>query len=382
MLTPPGIAADVARRGAGALSEQGGKGSPSLSGCEEEFVASAAVAEDSQDSNISPGGSTIGGGGSDEGVTVDRRPRGYCTMLGCRAALHALRTERRWVLWLEPPRGVVRAVAALLVKPLPSAVEALREALALHVPLGVGRYLSAMLLPLRQALVLPWFGNALAVRGCTVERADSSSCDAVQMKGAPAAVCALSGTHSLLGVGHLRSAQRVLCLVPPERIARSPDGAHPPPEGDIGRPLRVWVVNVHLHHDVDQPEVRADQMRRVLRWLDEAPLEADAAVLLGDLNADEQEPCVQVLKEAGFWSAFAAAHGREPHATYPSGIVAPLADSDPPATVDYIFVRGGGARVNDAWLALDRPAEGDATLFPSDHFGVVADIVWEFPGPG
>ena len=89
-----------------------------------------------------------------------------------------------------------------------------------------------------------------------------------------------------------------------------------------------------------------------------------------------------MLKEAGFWSAFAAAHGREPHATYPSGIVAPLADSDPPATVDYIFVRGGGARVNDAWLALDRPAEGDATLFPSDHFGVVADIVWEFPGPG
>jgi hypothetical protein len=48
-------------------------------------------------------------------------------------------------------------------------------------------------------------------------------------------------------------------------------------------------------------------------------------------------------------------------------------DGDP-GCLDYVWLRGA-VRAERAWLAWDRPAVGDPTLYPSDHVGVVAGLV-------
>ena len=47
-------------------------------------------------------------------------------------------------------------------------------------------------------------------------------------------------------------------------------------------------------------------------------------------------------------------------------------DPSPPGCLDYVFV--AGARVLDAALAFDAPHPSDASLFPSDHLGVMAKL--------
>jgi len=60
--------------------------------------------------------------------------------------------------------------------------------------------------------------------------------------------------------------------------------------------------------------------------------------------------------------------------TWPSGLQAPAMDTDgDPACLDYVWLRGA-ARAVTARLWADRPAIDDPTLFPSDHFGVVATV--------
>jgi hypothetical protein len=44
-----------------------------------------------------------------------------------------------------------------------------------------------------------------------------------------------------------------------------------------------------------------------------------------------------------------------------------------PACLDYIWVRGP-IEVDACRVVFDRPAIGDPTLYPSDHFGLVATI--------
>ena len=48
-------------------------------------------------------------------------------------------------------------------------------------------------------------------------------------------------------------------------------------------------------------------------------------------------------------------------------------DNDPAGVFDYIFVAGDVA-VNEAKLFADAPCGGDTTLYPSDHYGLCADL--------
>jgi hypothetical protein len=44
-----------------------------------------------------------------------------------------------------------------------------------------------------------------------------------------------------------------------------------------------------------------------------------------------------------------------------------------PGCLDYVWLLGD-VRVESARLAFDRPAVGDATLYPSDHIGIAAKL--------
>jgi len=137
--------------------------------------------------------------------------------------------------------------------------------------------------------------------------------------------------------------------------------------------LWATVAVTHLHHVPDDEDARDEQATTLLDWLATAP-ETGRQILVGDFNAEPTEPAAERIRRAGFRSAYAEANGAEPEATWPSGIQAPGMDTDgEPGCLDYIWVRGP-IRVESARLAWDRPAVGDGTLYPSDHFGIVAEL--------
>lgn len=135
----------------------------------------------------------------------------------------------------------------------------------------------------------------------------------------------------------------------------------------------VWFANTHLHHKPEEPAVRTEQASAIVEWMAHAPA-ADATFIVGDFNTPPTEPAYAVFKEAGYLSALYEANGREPEVTWPSGIQAETIDTDgEPNCLDYIWYRGR-VLVKAARVAANQPAPNDSTLFPSDHFALVADV--------
>jgi endonuclease/exonuclease/phosphatase family metal-dependent hydrolase len=154
-----------------------------------------------------------------------------------------------------------------------------------------------------------------------------------------------------LELGHNRSALRVPVTLPSG--------------------TRFDFVVTHLHHEVADEAIRAQQAAKLIAWLADItwPL-----VVVGDFNAEPVEPTYAQMLDAGFRSAFAEANGAEPAVTWPSGIKAPGMDLDgDPGCLDYIWLRGA-IKAEDCRLAFDRPAAADLTLYPSDHLGLAAHV--------
>jgi len=103
-------------------------------------------------------------------------------------------------------------------------------------------------------------------------------------------------------------------------------------------------------------------------------------VLTGDLNARPEERAIRVLvRKLGLVDAFAAANPGAPGFTVRQ---APR-ESRPTAQrrVDYVLVRpakGGTLRIAASWIVLRTPDRGPdlRMLWPSDHYGVLADLVF------
>jgi endonuclease/exonuclease/phosphatase family metal-dependent hydrolase len=135
----------------------------------------------------------------------------------------------------------------------------------------------------------------------------------------------------------------------------------------------VLAAVTHLHHVPADEAKRDDQARQLLEWLDASP-PTDARIVVGDFNAEPDEPAAERIRAAGFRSAYAEANGTDPDVTWPSGLQAPGMDQDGvPGCLDYVWLQGA-VRVDAARLAWDRPAVGDPTLYPSDHLGLAADL--------
>lgn len=162
-----------------------------------------------------------------------------------------------------------------------------------------------------------------------------------------------TGPAERVDLGFARAAHRVVVALP--------DGA------------TLLAAVTHLHHRVPDAAIRDDQAAALVEWLDAAPA-TSAQVVMGDFNADPDEPAYARMRAAGFRSAYAEANRTEPTVTWPSGLQAPAMDTDgDPSCLDYIWLRGR-AHANAARLWADRPAADDPTLYPSDHVGVVATV--------
>jgi endonuclease/exonuclease/phosphatase family metal-dependent hydrolase len=134
----------------------------------------------------------------------------------------------------------------------------------------------------------------------------------------------------------------------------------------------LWFANTHLHHVPGEPAVREEQAMAICRWMAEAPA-ADATFIVGDFNTPPFEPAYTVMVGAGYSSAMKAVHGKEPDVTWPSGIQAETMDTDgDPNCLDYIWC-AGDVRVVSAKLTANQHPPEDATIYPSDHFAIVAE---------
>jgi len=147
-------------------------------------------------------------------------------------------------------------------------------------------------------------------------------------------------------------------------------------------PVPVFVT--HLNWKLHEGAVRVEQVRFLADLVQSrAPVgETYPPVIMGDLNAEpgsDEVRFLQGLATIGGRSVyFADVHrccGQGPgHSFHPRNPYAAQVH-EPPRRIDYVFVRGPDTRVRGKPLAarvvFDEP---ENEVWPSDHFGVLADL--------
>lgn len=150
-------------------------------------------------------------------------------------------------------------------------------------------------------------------------------------------------------------------------------------------------VNSHLHWYPGDSGARLQQVRLLQDWLHSHTRHHPRAgvIVCGDFNGTPGTRAIQQMLR-GYHSAYALKHGREPHWTCPTPLqfatqpwrkmvmtLAGLATNGNRehwrGTLDYIFVNQH-VKVHDAHVTFTHPATHDATLFASDHLGLVAEV--------
>jgi endonuclease/exonuclease/phosphatase family metal-dependent hydrolase len=130
---------------------------------------------------------------------------------------------------------------------------------------------------------------------------------------------------------------------------------------------RVNIANTHLHHQPRDESIRLPQMAALLTWMHD--YNRDRWLLTGDMNALPESATISAARQK-LQSAYRDAHGNEP-VTFPTPLVT---DDYPPVCIDYIFFDAATLRVGDIQVMADNSHPDDDTLYPSDHYGLAADI--------
>lgn len=129
-------------------------------------------------------------------------------------------------------------------------------------------------------------------------------------------------------------------------------------------------VSVHLHHVAHDKEARREQVMTLLGWLKSRrhnPLQ----VIAGDFNELPDGLAIQTMRQS-YRSAYADVNGRDPLATFPTALVD--RQDGWAGCLDYVFVSSAVHEVETAVIFCDKPSLEDASLYPSDHVGLLAKI--------
>jgi endonuclease/exonuclease/phosphatase family metal-dependent hydrolase len=168
---------------------------------------------------------------------------------------------------------------------------------------------------------------------------------------------------------------------PPEIDARSV--AHAMVEMPCGR---VPVFVTHLPYQLHAGHVRCEQIRVVADLIAEHAPVADTTfppILMGDFNAEPDSDEMRFLRGLTplggrcvyFADAWQATATPGPGFTYDRRNPYALRSREPSRRIDYVYVRGPDRALRGeplaARLVLDEPSDG---VWPSDHFGVLAEI--------
>ncbi|MFM8304445.1 MAG: endonuclease/exonuclease/phosphatase family protein [Actinomycetota bacterium] len=153
---------------------------------------------------------------------------------------------------------------------------------------------------------------------------------------------------------------------------------------DIASPeVPIEVFSAHLNFRLDQSDVRQEQVRELCRFVD-ATTERRVfpPVVCGDFNADPESDEIRMLTGLAavpvprlvFIDAWRAG-GSGPGMTWDNRNAFAALDHEPDRRIDYVLVGyprdAGAGRTGRAGLVGTAPVGG---IWPSDHFGVVADL--------
>ena len=148
------------------------------------------------------------------------------------------------------------------------------------------------------------------------------------------------------------------------------------PHGPMPLFVTHLTVQAHLSH------VRCAQVRALAEHVARlAPIDDPPPVVMGDLNAEPDSDEIRFLRGltplggTGVYFADCWATAEGPGHTYDRKNPYALATREPSRRIDYIFVRGPDRSYRGeplaASLCFDEPHAG---AWPSDHFGVLAEI--------
>jgi endonuclease/exonuclease/phosphatase family metal-dependent hydrolase len=156
---------------------------------------------------------------------------------------------------------------------------------------------------------------------------------------------------------------------------------------------RRWIMaNGHLYWQPGESVEREAQVQRLVAWLSSVGSESPI-VMCGDFNGTPETAAIQSMRQH-FVSAHAAVHGSEPEYTTPTPLPRSRAGLFKTGlhylftvrlsdfrlgwrgTLDYIFVNEY-VRVAACQVVLNRPAPGDSSIYPSDHFGLAAVLEYK-----
>lgn len=145
---------------------------------------------------------------------------------------------------------------------------------------------------------------------------------------------------------------------------------------------RVPFLVTHLNWKLHEGHVRYEQVELVAGVVRErCPIDGFPPIVAGDFNAEPEADEIRYMrgytgeKRVYFADCFAVAG--EGRGTTFSPATNPFAGEtkEPERRIDYLFVRGpdtrGRGRPLSARVCFDEPVDG---VFPSDHYGVVAEI--------
>lgn len=150
---------------------------------------------------------------------------------------------------------------------------------------------------------------------------------------------------------------------------------------------RIIVVNCHLQDGETERalRIRQEQVRLLVAWVndfcDKLTQECKQDIpclILGDFNGTPNEDSMAILRAAGFKSVYMDAHGCEPVETFHQHHECVGKDVGTARVTDYIWMRGPidvAPGASSVALVGNTPKVGDATLWPSDHYGIVAELV-------
>lgn len=132
------------------------------------------------------------------------------------------------------------------------------------------------------------------------------------------------------------------------------------------------IANVHLHHQPMLDDVnRLPQMQALLQWM--FAHNADHWLLAGDMNAlPDSATITEALKHLN--NAYYDLNNTHP-ITFPT----PLTEGkygDIAVTLDYIFYTKSSLKPLSAKRIADQHG-GDEALYPSDHYGLVAEFEFQ-----
>lgn len=167
------------------------------------------------------------------------------------------------------------------------------------------------------------------------------------------------------------------------------------PSDDGGRNCRVLharaagprgevdLYTAHLSYRPEESHVRQQQVRAICRWVHEQGTAGYPPVVAGDFNATPESDEVRMMtgKTAVpvdglvFYDAWESSNQPGPGFTWSHENVHTAMALEPNRRLDYVFVgkplANGAGHAVSAKLVGTEPVDG---LFPSDHFGVVADL--------